>query len=650
MGRLFLLVVGVTCGWHLSAARADLPPLIPRNVLFGNPDKTGPQISPDGTRLAYLAPDRGVMNVWVRTLGAKDDHAVTHDRDRGIRAYVWAKNDRHILYIQDKAGDENWHLYAVDLVTNEERDLTPFDNVQAGIVDIAAKYPDRILVSLNRTTPDRHDLYQLNIETGELTLVLENHDGFMGYIADHNVTVAAAVRSRADGGIDLFVRDGAGAPWRLLYSWGPVDLLSSGSLGFTPDNQGLYIQSSTNADTVELRQIDIATGKGETLAGDSHADLADVVLHPTKHTVQAVGFIRERMVWNVLDETVKEDFGVIKRLHRGSFSIINRDRADRTWLVAINTDLGPLRYYAYDRTTKTGTLLFTDRVALEQAIFAQMEPIRFQSRDGLVLNAYLTTPRGVVAKNLPMVLLVHDGPWSRDEWGYDGEAQWLANRGYAVLQVNYRGSLGYGKDFANAANRDWGGAMLNDLLDGLAWAVTKRIADPARVGIMGSGFGGYAALQSLATAPDMFACAISNDAPLDLRSYVQNIIGDRKSIESIIWDRIGHPQRDADLLWSRSPRKHTDKIVKPLLLAHGANHPRIPIAEAQEMADALRDAGRDVEFVGYADEGSGFAVPENRIDFYNRAEKFLAEHLGGRYEPEETPAIKAKPTAPPDGT
>jgi len=295
--------------------------------------------------------------------------------------------------------------------------------------------------------------------------------------------------------------------------------------------------------------------------------------------------------------------------------------------------VGPLRYYAYDRATKTGQLLFTNRQQLEQAVFARMEPIRFQSRDGLSIGAYLTTPRGVVAKNLPMVLLVHDGPWARDDWGYDAEAQWLANRGYAVLQVNYRGSLGYGKDFANEANRDWGGAMQTDLLDGLAWAVEKRIADPSKVAIMGSGFGGYAALYGLETTPDVFTCGISSNAPLDLRSFARNIIHSRKSIESIVWDRIGHPERDADLLWSRSPRNYAEKITKPLLMAHGANHPRVPIAEVRDMVQTLRDAHKDVTYVEYADEGEGFAIPENRIDFYDHVEEFLAKYLGGRYEP-----------------
>ncbi len=621
--------------------------MIPRDVLFGNPDKSRPRISPDGTRLAYLAPDRGVMNVWVRTIGEKNDHPITKDRDRGIRRYFWAENDHQILYIQDKAGDENWHLYAVDLTTNEERDLTPFDKVQAGIIGISPKFPNDIFVALNRIDPDRHDIYRLNIETGDLTLAVENLNGFIGFVPNHDFIISAALRSRDDGGLELFVRDDADAPWRLLYSWGPADLLNGGPRGFTPHNDGLYVQSSADTGTTELRQIDIATGKGVTLAGDPRSDLAGIVIHPTKHTVQAVGFMKERMVWKVLDEEVKEDFAIIKRLHRGSFTIINRDRADQTWLVAIDSDLGPLRYYAYDRIAKTGQLLFTNRSAMEQATFAKMEPIRFKTRDGLSVIAYLTTPRGLVAKNLPMVLLVHDGPWSRDDWGYDGEAQWLANRGYAVLQVNYRGSLGYGKDFSNAANRDWGGKMQTDLLDGLDWAVKKRIADPTRVAIMGSGFGGYAALQGLTTTPGVFVCGISNDAPLDLRSYARNIIRDRKSIETIVWDRIGHPERDAELLWSQSPLKHVDKIVKPLLMAHGANHPRIPIDEVREMVELLRVAGKDIEFVAYADEGEGFAIPENRVDFYDRAEKFLAKHLGGRYEPSRTPTARPKPSKTP---
>jgi len=645
--RLLVSLVIVTGFWHLPGASAELPPLIPREALFGNPDKANPEISPDGTRLAYLAPDQGVLNVWLCTLGQNDDRPITHDRNRGIQFFGLTHDDKHIIYIQDKDGDENWHLYAVNLASGEERDLTPFPGIQAHPMRLDPAFPDDMLVAINQRDRNQHDVYRLNIATGQLTLVLQNDEGYIGFVADHNYQIRAALRSRPDGGADLLVRDTVEQPWRQLYSWGPVDLMRAGVVGFTPDNQGLYLQSSVDANTLELKQIDIATGDVATLAGDPRADVFGIVIHPTKYTVQAVGFLKERMDWRVLDDDVKEDFAVISRLQRGSFNILDRDRADRTWLVAIESDIRPNQYYVYNRDSKTGSLLFSNKSALERVALSKMEPIRFQARDGLTLNAYLTTPRGVPAKNLPMVVLVHPGPWSRNAWGFDAEAQWLANRGYAVLQVNYRGSVGFGKDFGNAANRDWGGAMQQDLLDGVKWAVKRNIADPEKVAIMGSGFGGYAAMHGLASTPNAYACGVSANGIPDLVSFVERFIETRQTIESIIWDRIGHPERDAERLRERSPRSKVDKITKPLLIAHGANHPRVSASTVSDMVEALRSAGKTVEYVEYPNEGDSLTVPANRLDFYARVEKFFAEHLGGRYE--EPPTPEPTPVAPADG-
>jgi dipeptidyl aminopeptidase/acylaminoacyl peptidase len=609
-----------------------LPPLIPREVLFGNPDKANPRISPDGKRLAYVAPDEGVLNVWVRTVGLTDDHAVTKDRKQGIRAHAWAPNNEQILYVQDKDGDENWHLYAVDLKTNDVKDLTPFEGVQARVIALEPSFPDETLVGINKRDAKLHDVYRINIRTAEMVLEVENDAGFAGWVADHELKVRAATKSTPTGGIELAVREGQDTRWRTLITWEPQDVINSDPVAFTPDGKGLYILSSADGNTGELREIELATGKEKTLASDRQADVADVFIHPTKHVIQAVGFNKERIHWRVLDQSVEEDFRTLERVRRGDFRVLNRDNADRTWLVEYNTDDGPVSYYAYDRESRKAELLSTNRKALEGLRLAKMAPIGFKSRDGLSIPGYLTTPPGIPAKDLPMVVLVHGGPWSRDSWGYNGVAQWLANRGYAVLHVNFRGSTGYGKDFVNASTREWGGKMHEDLIDGVNWAVGRRIADPKRIAIFGNSFGGYAALAGVTFTPDVFCCAVDICGPSNLVTFINTLPPYIKPFEPLIWDRIGHPERDAEFLKSRSPLFAVDRITKPLLIGQGANDPRVKKSESLQIVEALRTAGKQVEYVEYPDEGHGFERPENRLDFYAKAEKFLAQHLGGRYQ------------------
>ncbi len=631
------LKVGVVFAWLGGAVvQADLPPLIPRETFFGNPDKANPQISPDGKRLAYLAPDEGVLNVWVRTIGQTDDRAVTKDRKRGIRAYFWAQNNEQIIYLQDKDGDENWHVYTVTLKTNEEKDVTPFPNVQARIEAVEQKYPNEILVSINNRDPQLHDVHKVELTTGALTLVAKNEEGFIGWNADHEYKVRAAAKINPDGGIALVVRDTPESAWRQLAAWGPEDTLTSGPVAFTPDGKALYVINSTGSNAGELREMDTTSGKEKVLASDETYDVADIVIHPAKHHIQAVAFTKERLSWKVLDPTVSDDFAAIAKIRDGDFHVLNRDHADRTWLVSFEVDNGPIYYYAFDRTEKKGELLFTNRKNLEGLTLAKMKPISFKARDGLTVHGYLTLPPGMEPKNLPMVLNVHGGPWSRDTWGYDGEIQWLANRGYAVFQVNFRGSTGYGKKFLNAADREWGGKMHDDLVDGVAWAVKEGVADPKRIGIFGGSYGGYATLVGLTFTPDLFACGVDIVGPSNLITFQETIPPYWKPFEPIFWARVGHPVKDAEFLKSRSPLFKVDQIKKPLLIAQGANDPRVKKSESLQMVDALKRAGKVVEYVEYSDEGHGFARPENRLNFYGRAERFLAEHIGGRCQ-DDTP-------------
>ena len=631
--RIMLCAAGAGLIWSAAGTRAELPPLIPRNAIFGDPDKKIPQISPDGKRLAYLAPDEGVPNVWVRTIGQADDHPVTKDRKQGISYFLWAEDNEHILYYPAKNGDEDQHVHAVDLKTGRQRDLTPFKGVQAHVVGANQRFPNEVLVAMNKRKRELRDVYRCDLTTGRLTLEVLNDEGSIGWVADRDFRVRAAVKATADGRLVLQVRDTVKSPWRDLVSWEAEDTCTSGPIGFTPDGKGMYIISSSKANIGQIRSIDLESGTEQVVAYDDEAEVANIFVHPRDGTLQAVCFSKDRKFWKVLDESIAQDIAAIQRIHPGDFGINNRDHADQTWLVYFLASDEPIHYYIYDRRTKQGTFLFTRRKAMEGVRLAPMEPIEYQARDGLTIHGYLTNPPGIPAENLPMVLVVNGEPWSRIWWGCCWEMQWLANRGYAVLAPNYRGSAGYGKEFLNAGNREWGGKMQDDLVDAVHWAVKKGIADPGRVAIYGEGYGGYAALVGLAATPDVFACAVDIAGPSNLITYMKTTPAYWKPVEPMYFDRVGHPEKDAEFLRSRSPLFMVDRITKPLLIVQGANDPRVDKAETRQMVETLRQAGKLVEYVEYLDEGHGLSRPANRLDFYRRAEKFLAEHLGGRYEP-----------------
>ncbi len=609
-------------------------PLIPREILFGNPARVAPRLSPDGRRLAWIAPDDGVLNVWVKTVGRDDDRAVTRDRGRGIRAYFWAQNDEQILYIQDKDGDENWRLNAVAASGGGALELTPLDKVQAQVVAVDVKFPDEILVGLNDREPVLHDVYRLNVRTGARTLEVRNDLGCLGWIADHDYRVRVAQVPTPESGFALLHRGPDGGGWAPLASWGAEDALTTNPLAFAENGGALYISSSVGSNTAELRRLDLASGKEEVIASDPEADVEDVFLHPTTYRAQAVSFAKDRLSWTVLDPDVRDDFEALRSVHHGDFTVVNRDRADATWLVAYEQDLGPTVYYVWERARRKASFLFSVRPELEDRPLAAMKPVRIRARDGLALHGYLTLPADTGGRGLPAVLLVHGGPWARDSWGYDPEAQWLANRGYACLQINFRGSTGYGKMHVNAGDREWGGRMQDDLTDSVRWMIDRGIADPSRVGIYGGSYGGYAVLAGLTSTPDLYACGVDIVGPSNLITWMDTIPPYWKPFEPLLHRRVGHPERDRAFLESRSPLFHVDRITAPLLIAQGRNDPRVKREESLQIRDALRGAGKTVEFVEFDDEGHGFARPENRLRFYALAERFLAGHLGGRFEPE----------------
>jgi len=612
--------------------------LIPRDLLIGNPEKASPRISPDGRLMAYRAPVNEVMNVWVKTIGQEDDKPVTKDDNRGIRRYFWAEDSKHIMYLQDVGGDENWRLYDVSLKDDEIRDLTPYEKVQVQIVDRSKHYPNDLIIAMNKDNPELHDVYHMDLTTGELELVAKNPGNIVGWVTDYDMKVRAAQAANAEGGFDLLIRDSEGDDFRQLLSWGPDDALNSGPISFTKDGKSLILIDSRDANTSRLVILNIESGEKEVVAEDPQYDVSNVEIHPDTYEIQAVGFTKDREEWKILDESIRPDFSAIAKLHRGDFNVFDRDNADATWLVGFSADNGPIAYYAWDRESQNATFLFYHRSDLLEYKLANMEPISFKSRDGYTIHGYITYPPGSNRKNLPLVLNVHGGPWHRITWGLDVEAQWLANRGYACLQVNFRGSTGYGKDFLNAGNKEWGGKMHDDLVDAVQWAIDTGIADPEKVAIYGGSYGGYAALVGATFTPELFCCAVDIVGPSNLISFINTVPPYWKTFLEIMYQRVGNPQTEEEFLKSRSPLFSVDNIQIPMLIAQGANDPRVKQAESEQIVDAMDKKGIEYDYLLFPDEGHGFAKPENRLAFYAAAEEFLSKNLGGRLEPldEET--------------
>lgn len=609
-----------------------LPRLIPREVLFGNPDKASPQLSPDGSSLAYLAPVAGVLNVWVGKAGGDEFRSVTDDKDRGVRLYLWSRDSKSILYLQDKGGDENWLLYMVNLETGEQRNLTPFEKVQVHIVDHTKHFPDHILVGLNKDDEKLHDIYRLDLRSGELVQIAKNPGNVVGWVSDSNFVVRGALAALPDGGFDFMIRDDADDEWHQLLTWSAEENMNSSPLGFDKAGTHVFLTDSRESNAARLVKLQIESGKQDVIAEDDTFDVGNVMVNPDSYEIEMAGFSRARLDWTVIDDSIADDVARIRELNPGDFVIYDRTDDDQVWLVGFTQDDGPAAYYSYDRKTKKGSLLFYNRPELAEYDLAPMEPIRIESRDGLTLHGYLTLPVGVEPKNLPLVLNVHGGPWARDTWGYDPEAQWLANRGYACLQINYRGSIGFGKDFVNAGDREWGGKMHDDLVDAVNWAVQESIADPERLAIYGGSYGGYAALVGATFTPDLFKCAVDIVGPSNLLTFIETIPPYWSTYLSVLHKRLGNPETDEEFLKSRSPLFHVDKIKIPILIAQGANDPRVKQAESEQIVEAMKEKGIDHRYMLFPDEGHGFAIPENRLKFYAAAEEFLAKYLGGRCE------------------
>lgn len=636
MSRIGWIVAMFIAASVTTSLRAELPPLIPRDVLFGNPDRASPKISPDGKYLAYLRPDdKNVLQVWVRTTkpaeGLPNDKAVTKDPKRGIRQFMWAKDGKHLLYLQDTGGDENDHLYATEIETMKTRDLTPFPGVKVSGVDLDEKFPDEVLVGLNKRNKALFDQHRIKISSGDESLDTPNPGSVVGWVSDADFRVRAALAYKPDGGQELLYRAKAGDEWKTIKSWTNEE--NGAPVAFSKDGNALYVISNDNANAARLVKLDPATGKQDVVVEDKEYDVSGVIMDEKAHKPLAAAFNRARTEWVSLDPSVTTDLAFLKAQRRGDFSVISQTADQNTWVVGYTADDGPVAYYTYDRKAKTFDFLFVNNSKLENVKLAQMEPVEYRAKDGTAIHGYLTKPLGVPAKNLPTVLWVHGGPWARDAWGYNPTAQFFANRGYAVLQVNYRGSTGYGKAFVNAGNREWAGKMHQDLLDGVDFLVKSGVSDPKRIAIGGGSYGGYATLVGLTFTPDVFACGVDIVGPSSIPTLIKSIPPYWGPMKGIFTKRVGDVDKEEKFLLERSPLTLVDKITKPLLIGQGANDPRVKQAESDQIVAAMRKNKKEVRYIVYTDEGHGFARPENRLHFFAVTEEFLAKHLGGRAEP-----------------
>lgn len=614
--------------------------LIPRKVLFGNPERTAPYLSPDGKQIAFTAAVDGVMNLWIAPVNdIAAAKVVTQEKRRPIMNYFWARNGEYLLYLQDQAGNENYHLYAVDLSTNSTRDLTPYKNVRAEVVADSFERPDELLIGLNNRDQRWHDVWLLNVVTGEAKLILKN-EGFTATFADENLDVRLAAKSRPDGGQEILRLDGT--EWKPFTTISGEDALTTEPLFFAADGKSFYMTDSRGRDTSALVKIDLATRKSTVLASSDKADITYVIKNPLTHEILAYAAEYDRMEWKALKPELKQDIAFLGKQVTGYWAVLSQSKDGNAWTLWVDNPGEPIKFALFDRTKRTLTTLFAARPSLEGAPLPISHPRIIKARDGLNLVSYVTLPKGSDAngdgipdKPLPMVLNVHGGPWARDSFAYSPPNAWLSNRGYAVLAVNFRGSTGLGKAFVNAGDKEWAGKMHDDLIDAVDWAVKERIAQKDKIAIYGGSYGGYAALVGLTFTPKKFACGVSIVGPSNLQTMLANVPAYWTSMLDTFKRRVGDPTTPAGkaFLKTRSPLFRADKIERPLLIAHGANDPRVKQMEANQIARAAARKGAPVTYVLYSDEGHGFARPENRLSFYAISEAFLAQCLGGRAEP-----------------
>jgi dipeptidyl aminopeptidase/acylaminoacyl peptidase len=619
-------------------------PLLDRELFFGDPEISGSQLSPDGKWMSFMKPYEGARNIWIKAADAPFESAkpVTAD-ERPVPGYFWSRDGKFLLYVQDKGGDENFHVWAVDPAGElgddgvpTARDLTPVDGVRAQIYSVPKNAPDVILVGLNDRDPSFHDIYRVDIGTGDRILVRENTDNVGFWIFDLEGELRLAYRSMPGGGNEILRVDMQGLEQIATCTYEEA----MNPVGFHKDRKHVYV--STNRGELDLEQLmllDVETGEFQLVEKDpeNEVDFGNAVFHPQTDELIATAYVGDRVrVYPKDSATEKLWTDLENALPDGEIGMNSATRDFSRLLVAVSSDVDPGSVYLYDVAKKEAVLQYRSRPELPSEHLANMKPVTYTARDGMKIHGYLTVPRGQEAKNLPVVMYIHGGPWARDHWGYEPYAQFLANRGYAVMQVNYRSSSGYGKHYSNAGNREWGiGAMQHDITDAVEWLKAEGIADPAKVGIFGGSYGGYATLAGVTFTPDLYACGVPYVGPSNLLTLINSFPEYWKPfLEGSWYKKVGNPEVEADHadLIARSPLFHCDQIEAPLLVVHGANDPRVKQHESDQIVVALRQKEKPVEYIVAPDEGHGFRAPNNRKALAVAMERFLAKHLGGRVQ------------------
>ena len=651
---LVIVMIMTTISASLLAQDSKLPPLLDRELFFDNPEISGGQLSPDGKFISFVKPYNGVMNIWVKTLEEPFASArpLTADKQRPVRSYFWSRDGKYILYVQDKGGDENFNIYAVNpsekppvgAEVPENRDLTNLKGVRVQIYSVPKTDPDAIYIGLNDRDPAWHDLYRMKLSTGERTLIRQNsgEDRITGWIFDWDDQLRLAMRANADGSNDILRVDESG--FTPIYTTNVFE--TAYPIAFDKNNQRVYLitNKGDDVDLTRLILLDPNTLKEEFVEADpqQRVDLGDVAFSDLRREIIYTSYEddRNRLYWK--DKDFEADYKRISEQLPGVEPYFARTTADeRFWIIGSYSDVDPGTTYLFDRVTKKLTFQYRPRPNIPVEHMANMQAIRYPSSDGLEIPAYLTLPKGVEPKNLPLIVMPHGGPWARSGWGFNSYAQFLANRGYAVLDPNFRASTGYGKKFINAGNNEWGRKMQDDITWGVKYLVKQGIADPEKVAIMGGSYGGYATLAGLAFTPDVYACGVSIVGPSNLITLLNSIPPYWEAIRTVFHKRMGDPstpEGEADLK-KMSPLFSADKIKSPLLVVQGANDPRVKQHESDQIVVALRDRGFPVEYIVAPDEGHGFARPVNNMAMLAAAEKFLASHLGGRYQESMKPEV-----------
>ncbi len=616
---LFATAFLTLCGVVFSAD------LIPLRDFFRNPEKAAFRLSPGGQYLAFLQPYENRLNIFVRPTAGGETVRVTGETDRDLAGYFW-KGDDHLVYMKDFKGDENFHLVVVDRDGGNLRDLTPFDGVRASVIDDLTDNPGEMLIGLNKRNPQVFDVYRINVTSGEMKLVAENPGNIMGWVTDHEGRIRIAITS--DGvNSSLLYRDTEDQPFKPLLTTTFKETLAP--LFFTFDNKNIYALSNLNRDKTAVVEFDLgAVKEKKVIFQHPEVDVSNMSYSQKRKVLTAISWTTWKREYKILDPRFETIYTTLKQKLPGTDLAVSSTDLDETkFVVTAYSDRVPSRIYLYENENKKLTRLGDPYPWLDENKLAEMKPIQYQSRDGLTIHGYLTLPLGKEPANLPVVVNPHGGPWHRDSWGYNPEVQFLANRGYAVLQMNFRGSTGYGRSFWEASFKQWGKTMQDDITDGVKWLIGQGIADPKRIAIYGGSYGGYATLAGITFTPELYACAVDYVGVSNLFTFMKTIPPYWKPLLEMMYEMVGDPEKDKELMKSASPVFHVDKIRCPLFVAQGAKDPRVNIDESDQIVEALKKRGINVEYMVKENEGHGFRNEENRFDFYGAMEKFLARHL-----------------------